>query len=242
MKYMVRAAAIVLFVAMLRMFFFSGFSNNTVYLFLFTSAFIVYGIFFERLKKIRLLNILIIAAFLTYAGFSCFLGFYGMNDTVTYDEDAVIVLGCGIKGEEVSRLLKYRLEMALDYHKRNPEAIIFVSGGKGAGEDIPEALAMERWLTARGVPSSQIIREEYSYSTYENIQNTKRLLEDAGLLGGDAKLALITSEFHIYRGEWFANAAGLSVRHLHAPSSWYSVPVNFARECAAVVKMWVIGK
>jgi uncharacterized SAM-binding protein YcdF (DUF218 family) len=242
MKFFIRAAALVLFIALLRMVFITGLSNNTVYLFLLTTGFFIYGFFFERLKKVRWLNVLIVMAAVTYVGFSCFLGFYGMNDTVTYGEDAVIVLGCGIKGETVSQSLSYRLETALTYHQRNPRAIIFVSGGKGAGEDITEALAMERWLVEKGVPQSLIVREEDSYSTYENIQNTKGLMESAGLLDGSSRLALITSEFHIYRGEWFAKAAGLSVTHLHASSSWYSVPVNFARDCAAVVKMWVSGK
>jgi uncharacterized SAM-binding protein YcdF (DUF218 family) len=240
MKFIIRAASVVLCFAALRMFIFSGLSNNTIFLFLFSSVSVVYGIFFDRLIKVRGLNIFVISAASAFIGFALFLGLYGISDTVTYDEDAVIVLGCGINGETVSRQLNLRLETALAYHKKNPDAMIFVSGGQGAGENISEALAMERWLTARGVPSSQIIREEKSTSTFENIQYTKQLIEDN--FNGIPKLALITSEFHIYRGEWFANAAGLAVTRLHAPSSWYAAPVNFARECAAVVKMWVIGR
>jgi uncharacterized SAM-binding protein YcdF (DUF218 family) len=240
MKFIIRAAAAALCFAALRMFIISGFSNNTIFLFLFSFASVVYGVFFDRLIKLRWLNIFAIAAASAFVGFALVLGLYGMNDTVTYDEDAVIVLGCGIKGETVSRQLSLRLETALVYHKRNPGAVIFVSGGQGAGEDITEALAMERWLTERDVPSTQIIREEESTSTYENIRHTKQLIE--GVFDGIPRLALITSEFHIYRGEWFANEAGLNVTRLHAPSTWYSAPVNYARECAAVIKMWVIRR
>jgi uncharacterized SAM-binding protein YcdF (DUF218 family) len=240
MKFIIRAATVVLCFAALRMFIISGFSNTTLFLVLFSATAVCYSVFFERLIKLRWLNIFAIAAASAFVGFALFLGLYGLSDTATYDEDAVIVLGCGINGETVSRQLSLRLETALAYHQRNPGALIFVSGGQGAGEDIPEALAMERWLTARGVPSSQIIREEESTSTYENIRFTKQLIEDK--FNSIPKLALITSEFHIYRGEGFANAAGLTVTRLHAPSTWYSVPVNFARECAAVLKMWVIKK
>ena len=43
------------------------------------------------------------------------IGFYGIIDDVTFNEDAAIVLGAGIKGEQVTRLLSYRLDKAAEY-------------------------------------------------------------------------------------------------------------------------------
>ena len=53
--------------------------------------------------------------------------------------DAVIVLGCGVRGERVSLTLARRLDAALAYLEENPKAYVVVSGGQGAGEDISEA-------------------------------------------------------------------------------------------------------
>ena len=60
-----------------------------------------------------------------------FLAFYGENDNITYTEDAVIVLGAGVHGERISLPLKFRLDKAIEYYSKNPNAVIVVSGGKG---------------------------------------------------------------------------------------------------------------
>jgi hypothetical protein len=63
---------------------------------------------------------------------------FGRTDTVTKNEDAIIVLGAGIHGERVSLTLRDRLDAAIDCYEQNPDAIIVVSGGQGPQEDIPE--------------------------------------------------------------------------------------------------------
>ena len=42
------------------------------------------------------------------------------NDTATFKEDAVIVLGAAVRGEQVTLPLAYRLDAAVTYHKINP--------------------------------------------------------------------------------------------------------------------------
>ena len=102
---------------------------------------------------------------------------FGFTDTVTYKEDAVIVLGAGLRGENLSLILRNRLDAAVEYYNENPEAVIVVSGGQGPDEDIPEAEAMERYLYEQGVPLNKIIKEDKSTSTEENFKFSKELLE-----------------------------------------------------------------
>ena len=80
---------------------------------------------------------------------------------VQYDEDAIIVLGAGIRGEQVTRILANRLNTAIEYHKKNPSAKIIVTGDQGQGrrEFIPESLAMKRYLIAIGIPEEIIFEE-----------------------------------------------------------------------------------
>ncbi len=201
-----------------------------------------YGIYFERLNekcpKFIKFALLIGAVVLTL--FVTFLYIYGSIDNVDYEEDAVIVLGAGIRGEKVGENLKNRLDAAVDYHSENPNVIIAVSGGQGRGEDITEALAMERYLIEKGIPKENIIKEERSTSTAENFSNTKKLLDEH--FGKPYRIALITNDFHICRAEGIAKRQGFeNATHLQSRTPWYSVIPNGLRETLAIAKFWVFG-
>lgn len=172
--------------------------------------------------------------------FSLSLYFYGKTDSVTYNEDAVIVLGAGIRGERPSLTLKGRLDAAFEYHKDNPDAIIVVSGGKGHDEDITEALAMEKYLTNLGVPERLIIKEEKSTSTFENFSFSKEILD--GLFENGYKCAYITNEYHVFRAGQIAKKAGFEAfTHTHSDTIWHSVLPGVLRECTAVIKYFLLG-
>ncbi|MCL2468260.1 MAG: YdcF family protein [Micrococcales bacterium] len=171
--------------------------------------------------------------------FSAFLVLYGTADNSTYDEDVVVVLGAGIHGEQVAPTLASRLDKAIEYHNKNPRAMIVVSGGQGPEEKISEALAMERYLLARGVPQENIIKEDRSTSTRENLSYSKKILDDRFPQGFST--VLVTSDFHVYRSVQTAKKAGLPVRHLGAATPWYAVPSSYLREMLTVTKMWVVG-
>jgi uncharacterized SAM-binding protein YcdF (DUF218 family) len=78
-----------------------------------------------------------------------FIAYYGQTDTVSYNEDAVIILGAGINGEVPRYPLQHRLEKGAEYYKKNPEAIIVVSGGRGTDETITEAFAVVKFIIFR---------------------------------------------------------------------------------------------
>lgn len=181
------------------------------------------------------------AGVLVLLGFSAFLLGYGAWDNVTYREDAVIVLGAGIRGETVSLTLKDRLDAALSYYQENPEAVIVVSGGQGPQETIPEALAMERYLLNQGVPKEHILKEEKSTSTYENFVYTKEILDQ--YFDDAYEAAFVTNEYHVYRAKGIAKEAGFSeIAHTHSGTRLHSLLSGTLRECLAVVKFWALGK
>lgn len=197
------------------------------------------GVFFNRIFKIKWFTYSFGIGFILSAGMIIFIAVYGKADNVTFTEDAVIVLGAGIKGEQVTLPLAYRLDKAVDYHKKNPNALIILSGGQGFQESITEALAMERYLLNRGVTKDKIIKEEESTSTYTNLVNSKKILD--GYFDDDYIVALITNDFHIFRTTSVAKKIGLDSTHYHAKIKWYTIPTNYLRECAAIAKTWILG-
>lgn len=204
---------------------------------------LIYGIFFNWINRhtgrgfLRILRYLAYAGLCFIVGLTAFLSIYGQMDNATYQEDAVIVLGAGLSGDRVSLPLAYRLDKAAEYAALNPDAVIVVSGGQGFQETIPEAEAMEAYLLRSGVPAERIIKEDQSHSTYENFQFSKALLDQH--FDGAYTTAVITNNFHIFRASQLARDAGFHATHLHAPIQWYTLPVNYLRECAAVMKYWI---
>lgn len=204
----------------------------------------LYALFFPFIHQIFDHGILKWLRYLIYAGLffmvsvMLFIAVFGHNDTVTYEEDAIIVLGAGIHGDAVSDVLARRLNAAVDYYGKNPDALIVVSGGQGPQETITEALAMERYLIKKGIPADHIVKEEKATSTYENFLNSKELLHT--IFGSQYKAAFITNAFHVYRASRIAAEAGLQATHLHAGMQRYMIAVTYPREFLAVMAKWFL--
>jgi len=215
----------------------SNFNLGNVMTLLLGAALITFGFLHTHLP--RLWKFTALAAFLLVLLAVGTLLSFGLTDTATYEEDAVIVLGAAVRGEVPSGALRDRLNAALRYHKKNPDALIVVSGGQGPQEDITEALAMERFLTARGVPPEKILKEEQATSTLENFQFSKALL-DAHFESGYTA-CFVTNEYHIYRAGCFARQTGIdAMTHYHSITPWYDILPGVLRECLAVIKYWAL--
>jgi len=169
--------------------------------------------------------------------FIIFLGVYGNINRADYTEDVLIVLGAGVRGEEVSLHLAHRLDRAATYLADNPRALVIVTGGLGNRASITEAEAMERYLLAKGVAPERIIQENQSTSTYENLAFSRDILYKYFPEGFRA--ALITNDFHIYRAIRTSRRVGIYAYGIGAPTPLFSLPINYLREMLAVVHMWV---
>ncbi len=205
--------------------------------FLFLYA-IIPGVFHFLLQNKfgNVIKILLVFALIFFVFFSTLITVAGRNDSVNYKENAIIVLGAGIHGETVSRVLALRLDAALTYYKMNPLAYIVVSGGQGDGETITEAEAMSRYLTARGIPADRIILEEKATSTLENFTFSKELLDER--FGGYYQVGYITNQFHIFRADRIATKAGLRAARLHAKNDPITLLPDYLRECCAIAAQW----
>ncbi|MBR0360437.1 MAG: YdcF family protein, partial [Clostridia bacterium] len=137
---------------------------------------ILISIFRKLVKKLfiyplfKLLSVLACIALVVGIISSVALCIYGNADTATYEEDYLIVLGCGLNGSTPSESLVKRLDKAIEYSSRNTDCKIIVTGGQGSGEDVSEAEAMYIYLVENGINPERIIREDASTSTTENFE------------------------------------------------------------------------
>lgn len=154
------------------------------------------------------------------------------------DAPYVIVLGAAVYGETPSISLKHRCDRAREHLKANPGAVAVLSGGQGDGEDISEAECMGRYLTGKGVPKSRLLLEDRSTSTWENLTFSKAAIEDSG--GDPARVAVVSSAYHLYRARRMAASLGMEADGLRSADG-YPVYMTgmYLREALAVWKMWV---
>ena len=151
------------------------------------------------------------------------------------DFDYVIIHGAGLlKGDKVSRLLADRLDKAIEIYRKDPTPPVLVpSGGKGGDERISEAEAMTGYLLEHGIPAEHILPEDQSATTYANLVNSKRLIEEHG---GSAYTALVTSNYHVYRALRYCRKIGLKCTGIGSHVAFYYWPSALIREYIAIHK------
>lgn len=150
-----------------------------------------------------------------------------------------IVLGCHVKDGKPSRILGERIDAAYEYLTSHPQAIAVLSGGQGADEAVSEAECMYQELTARGIDGARLYKEEASTNTPTNLRYSREILDEVLGAGQQREIALITSEFHCYRGCLHAKQESFSpvayAAHTQMP---YVIPF-YVREIVAVVYTWL---
>lgn len=206
----------------------------------------IYGIWFSRINYItkhgvlKVVKYIIVFGLCVFIAFAVFLAVYGNTDNVSYDEEALIVLGCGVHGDYPSTPLVNRLDAALKYSEKNKDAVIVVSGGQGFQESATEASVMEKYLIQNGCDASRIIKEENAASTYENMKFSKEILDD--IYGANKyNVTVLTNDYHVFRATYLAGRAGFEVTHAHGKTTWYNIAPSYLREVLAVIKTIALG-
>ena len=148
------------------------------------------------------------------------------------EADALVVLGAAVHGDKVTWVLENRLNTAMDYLKAHPDTICVVSGGQGSGETVTEASAMKKYMVERGIDGSRVYMEELATNTVENFAFSKTIIDKA--CGQDARIAFVTTNFHVYRAGRVAAAQGIHAAGIPAPDVWYLTLNNFLRECVGI--------
>ena len=151
----------------------------------------------------------------------------------TRDFDYVIIHGAGLlKGDRISRLLEDRLNKAIDIYRMDPTPPKLIpSGGKGTDETVSEAVAMKEYLLAHDIPESDIILEDKSRTTFENLKYSGKILDEQE---GRKYTALVTSNYHVYRALRYCRKIGLSCTGIGSRVAFYYWPSALIREFIAI--------
>lgn len=153
-----------------------------------------------------------------------------------YNKDFIIILGAKIKDDgTLTPLLKARVDKALDFGNKQYEItkkkIVYVpSGGKGSDEVISEAEAIKNYLIEKGVKEKQIIIEDKSTSTIENMKFSKNKIDN---INKNAMIGFATTNYHVFRSGVIANNQGIECEGMGSKTKWYFYTNALIREFIA---------
>ncbi len=172
--------------------------------------------------------------------FMCFL--LALCSTFVYSvpnadtQNVVIVLGCAVKGTVPSKMLMQRINAAYDYLNENPDSVAVLSGGQGTGERISEAECMYNVLTEKGIDADRLFLEDKSTNTFENITNSKKIIDDNAL---DGEIAIASSDFHLKRAVLVAKKQGIDAKRITSKTDFLLKPTYYVRDTLGVIMEFI---
>ncbi|MFI6572774.1 YdcF family protein [Nocardia fluminea] len=186
---------------------------------------------------VLLLAVVLVAAYLGFVlvAFLLYSVVYGWV-TRTDDAVAIVVHGSGLLGDRVPPLLASRLDRAVQIWRADrahgPAPLLVTSGGKGSDEKVAESTAMAAYLIEHGVRDDEILREDRSTTTRENLLFSRELLARQGI---DSRILLVTSNFHVLRTALLARSVGIDAQAVGAPTARYYLPSAVLREYVGIL-------
>ena len=191
-------------------------------------------------RWIRVLLVLVAAGVLCFAAlFGAVI--YGSYDHIQGEPQVMVILGCQVKNDGPSQLLRDRLDEALSYLADHPDLTVVVSGGQGPDEPSTEARAMADYLMEEGVEEDQILLEDQSHNTVQNFRYTAQLLEEQGYDLENTQVLVVSNGFHLTRARMLAERTGFEeLSTLAAPSSHLPSRLKmYVREPLALAKSFL---
>lgn len=121
--------------------------------------------------------------------------------------DCVIVLGASVWGDQPSPVFRERIRHGMELLRRGQAPCLLFTGGRVMGRRHAEARVAADFARSHGVPDRMILLEDRSQTTYENLVEARRLMQEAGL-----RSALIVSDpLHLRRAILMGRRLGMQV-------------------------------
>ena len=158
------------------------------------------------------------------------------NHLPTFDKDFIIIMGAKInKDGSLTPLLKGRADKAIEFAKKQYEStkkkVVYIpSGGKGSDEVIAEAEAIKNYLIQKGIDKKQIIIEDKSTSTIENMKFSKDKIDE---INDKGNIVFSTTNYHVFRSGVIANNQGIDCEGIGSKTKWYFYTNALIREFIA---------
>ena len=145
--------------------------------------------------------------------------------------DYVVVLGTGLIGDQVTPLLASRIEKGIAIYQKHPGSKLIMSGGQGPDELMAEGQAMADYALEQGIPVEDIVIENQSTNTEENLKFSYALMKPG------SRFALVTNYYHVFRALLLARKLKIKCIGYGARTKFYFSLNAFIREFVGYLVM-----
>jgi len=139
------------------------------------------------------------------------------NTSSNTHADAAVVLGAAVWTTNVSPVFRERINHAISLYKNGQVRKLIFTGGQGNPGEPTESSAARDYALQSGVPASDILIEEKSHTTYENIVYAKQLADTHGI----KNVLIVSDPLHMKRAMAMASDVGLTADPSPTPSTRY---------------------
>jgi len=149
---------------------------------------------------------------------------------------SLVVLGAAAWGKNPSPVFRERINHAIAlYQSERVEKLIFTGGTRKEGYP-SEGEVARKFAIKQGIPSHDILYETRSKDTYQNLVNTRLLIQKHKI----HSVIIVSDAFHLARAEWLVNRhlKGKNVQFYASDSCGDSTP-NYLRKLSREIPAWI---
>ena len=168
-------------------------------------------------KRILKCTALFLTAVLLYSLFCAFsIVLYAKQDDRA-PADCIIVLGAGTDGKMPNPVFRERLHHAVTLYNEGYADTILLTGGYSPGNAQSDAAIAGAYLEALGIPAEDILLEEKSTITQENLEFAKEIMENKNL----STAILVSDPLHMKRSMMMAKDYDIEAFPSPSPTTRY---------------------
>lgn len=169
------------------------------------------------MKKIAKILLLIVLSLMLVAGVLAYRIYSFGNTRSEAPADAAIVLGAAVWSSGVSPVFRERINHGIDLYQKGKVRKLIFTGGQGNPSEPTESFAARDYALQSGVPLQDILIEQKSHTTYENIQYAKQVADANGI----KRVLIVSDPLHMKRAVLMAQDVGLIAEPSPTPSTRY---------------------
>ena len=169
------------------------------------------------MKKIAKVSLLILSILALAFGLLASRIYSFSNASSDESADAAVVLGAAVWTAQVSPVFRERINHGIDLYRNGKVRKIIFTGGQGNPGEPTESSAARQYALQRGIPAADILIEEKSHNTYENILYARQLADGHGI----KKVLIVSDPLHMKRAVAMATDIGLVAAPSPTPSTRY---------------------
>lgn len=159
------------------------------------------------------------------------------------DYQTALVLGAYVRGDQLSPVLRDRVEAGIQLYKLKKVDSLLLSGDHGR-KTYDEVNGMKHYVLSNNpeIPTSDVFLDHAGFDTYDSIYRAKAIF-------GVKKMVIVTQSFHIHRAVFIArslgiDAVGIAVDEGHFPLtykvSWHLR--EYTARCKALLDLLIQAK